>query len=109
MTRIGLISDTHSYLDETVFTHFQHCDEVWHAGDWGDPVLKEKLAADGELVAVAGMVKRAAGYDSRAGDWEYFYAERGGTLSRGAIEPCVSCHARAKATDYVFTTIGSKG
>lgn len=45
MTRIGLISDTHSYLDETVFTHFQHCDEVWHAGDWGDPVLKEKLAA----------------------------------------------------------------
>ena len=35
MTRIGLISDTHGYLDETIFTHFKDCDEIWHAGDWG--------------------------------------------------------------------------
>ena len=35
MTRIGLLSDTHGYLDETIFTHFKDCDEVWHAGDWG--------------------------------------------------------------------------
>ncbi|RYD75473.1 MAG: YfcE family phosphodiesterase, partial [Sphingobacteriales bacterium] len=35
MTRIGLISDTHSYLDEAVFTHFIDCDEVWHGGDFG--------------------------------------------------------------------------
>jgi uncharacterized protein len=38
MTRIGLISDTHSYLDETVFEHFNNCDEVWHGGDFGDDV-----------------------------------------------------------------------
>jgi hypothetical protein len=39
MTRIGLISDTHGYLDEAVFEHFKHCDEVWHAGDFGEDVI----------------------------------------------------------------------
>ena len=45
MTRIGLISDTHGFLDERVFDHFKDCDEVWHAGDFGPDVairLKEK-------------------------------------------------------------------
>jgi uncharacterized protein len=36
LTRIGLISDTHGYLDEAVFEHFKNCDEVWHAGDFGE-------------------------------------------------------------------------
>ncbi|MBX9782548.1 MAG: metallophosphatase family protein [Chitinophagaceae bacterium] len=35
MRRIGLLSDTHGYLDEAVFEHFKNCDELWHAGDWG--------------------------------------------------------------------------
>ena len=35
MTRIGLISDTHGWLDEAVYRHFKDCDEVWHAGDFG--------------------------------------------------------------------------
>ena len=35
MTRIGLIADTHHYLDENIFTHFKDCDEVWHVGDFG--------------------------------------------------------------------------
>ena len=35
MIRIGLISDTHGFLDEAVFEHFKDCDEVWHAGDFG--------------------------------------------------------------------------
>jgi uncharacterized protein len=35
LTRIGLISDTHGFLDEAVFEHFKNCDEVWHAGDFG--------------------------------------------------------------------------
>ncbi|MEJ0032151.1 MAG: metallophosphoesterase family protein [Bacteroidota bacterium] len=30
--KIGLISDTHSYLDPKVFDHFKDCDEIWHAG-----------------------------------------------------------------------------
>jgi putative phosphoesterase len=36
--RIGLISDTHGYLDPKVFEHFKNCDEVWHAGDFGEMV-----------------------------------------------------------------------
>ena len=35
MTRIGLISDTHGWLDEAVYEHFAACDEVWHVGDFG--------------------------------------------------------------------------
>ncbi len=35
MTRIGLLSDTHGYFDPAIDTHFAHCDEIWHAGDWG--------------------------------------------------------------------------
>lgn len=45
MKKIGLISDTHSYLDDAVFTHFKDCDEVWHAGDFGSYDVVEKLEA----------------------------------------------------------------
>ena len=38
MTRIGLISDTHGFLDEAIFKHFEKCDEIWHAGDFGEAV-----------------------------------------------------------------------
>ncbi len=40
MTRIGLLADTHGYLDESVFEHFKNCDEVWHAGDFGSNVIE---------------------------------------------------------------------
>lgn len=43
MTRIGLISDTHNYLDDSVFTHFQHCHEIWHAGDFGSIAIADRL------------------------------------------------------------------
>ena len=44
MTRIGLISDTHGFLDETVFKHFEDCDEIWHAGDFGNIEISNRLA-----------------------------------------------------------------
>ncbi len=47
MTRIGLISDTHGYLDEAVFKHFENCDEVWHAGDFGEGALNRLNPASG--------------------------------------------------------------
>ena len=37
--RIGLLSDTHGFLDDTIFKYFAECDEVWHAGDFGPGVL----------------------------------------------------------------------
>ena len=37
--RIGLMSDTHGFLDDAIFKYFAECDEVWHAGDFGPGVL----------------------------------------------------------------------
>lgn len=38
MKKIGLLSDTHGFLDPAVFKHFAQCDEIWHAGDFGSDV-----------------------------------------------------------------------
>jgi len=41
--RIGLLSDTHGIVDDAVFTYFAECDEVWHAGDFGDIAVLRAL------------------------------------------------------------------
>jgi uncharacterized protein len=56
MTRIGLISDTHGYLDDAVFKHFEGCDEIWHAGDFGNIALANKLTAFKPLKGVYGNI-----------------------------------------------------
>jgi putative phosphoesterase len=56
MIRIGLISDTHSYIDESVFKHFDQCDEIWHAGDFGHISIADKLAAFKPLRGVYGNI-----------------------------------------------------
>jgi putative phosphoesterase len=56
MTRIGLISDTHSYLDDAVFKHFENVDEIWHAGDFGTIALADTLAAFKPLRGVYGNI-----------------------------------------------------
>jgi len=56
MKRIGLISDTHGYLDEAVFKHFDKCDEIWHAGDFGPVEIANKLAAFKPLKGVYGNI-----------------------------------------------------
>lgn len=60
MTRIGLISDTHSYLDPQVFSHFDACDEIWHAGDVGSPDVAAQLKAFRPLRIVCGNIDREA-------------------------------------------------
>lgn len=56
MKRIGLLSDTHGYLDEAVFRHFEQCDEIWHGGDFGTLELAERLAAFRPLRGVYGNI-----------------------------------------------------
>lgn len=56
MTRIGLLSDTHSHLDEAVFRYFEECDEVWHAGDFGNPEIADRLEAFKPLRGVWGNI-----------------------------------------------------
>lgn len=54
--KIGLISDTHSHLDESIFDHFESCDEIWHAGDIGNMDVLERLEAFKPTIAVWGNV-----------------------------------------------------
>ena len=59
MTRIGLLSDTHSFLDEKVFHYFAECDEVWHAGDFGSIEVVDRLQAFKPLRGVYGNIDGA--------------------------------------------------
>lgn len=54
--KIGLLSDTHSYLDDKVFKYFDQCDEIWHAGDIGNLEVADKLEAFKPLRAVWGNI-----------------------------------------------------
>lgn len=54
--KIGLISDTHSYLDPKVFEHFKNCDEIWHAGDIGVASVADELERFRPLRAVYGNI-----------------------------------------------------
>ncbi|MFD1141658.1 metallophosphoesterase family protein [Larkinella insperata] len=59
MTRIGLLSDTHGFLDPHLFTHFAQCDEIWHAGDIGSLEIIDQLRAFRPLRAVYGNIDNA--------------------------------------------------
>ena len=69
----------------------------------GSVIVKEKLAGDGKVSGVGGMVKRAVGYDASNGDWEYFYYGKPGDFSSGRIGSCIDCHRAAKTNDYVYS------
>lgn len=56
MTRIGILSDTHGYLDKRVFEHFKDCDEIWHAGDIGTMEVLNKLRQFKPTRAVYGNI-----------------------------------------------------
>jgi putative phosphoesterase len=56
MIRIGLLSDTHSYIDDNILKHFENCDEIWHAGDFGNMEVADKLAAVKPLRGVYGNI-----------------------------------------------------
>lgn len=56
MTTIGIISDTHGFLDERIFKHFKDVDEIWHAGDWGSMEVANKLQAFKPVRGVHGNI-----------------------------------------------------
>jgi uncharacterized protein len=59
MIRVGLISDTHGYLDEAVLEHFKNCNEIWHAGDFGVDII-QPLQQIKPLKGVYGNIDDAA-------------------------------------------------
>ena len=56
MKRIGLLSDTHGYLDPKIFTYFAEVDEIWHAGDIGSIEVIDQLKTFKPLRAVFGNI-----------------------------------------------------
>ena len=56
MKLIGLISDTHGFLDSRFIYHLKNCDEIWHAGDIGSQEVAEKLKKIAPLKAVFGNI-----------------------------------------------------
>ena len=56
MVRIGLISDTHNYLDDQVLDYFADRDEIWHAGDFGSIAIADRLRSIAPLKGVYGNI-----------------------------------------------------
>jgi uncharacterized protein len=54
--KIGLLSDTHSFLDTKIFDYFKSVDEIWHAGDIGDANVINQLEKFKPVKAVFGNI-----------------------------------------------------
>lgn len=59
MKKILLLSDTHSYMDESILKYVRQADEVWHAGDIGDISVTDQIKAIKPLRAVYGNIDSA--------------------------------------------------
>lgn len=60
MKKIGLLSDTHGFLDEKLLDLFSVCDEIWHAGDIGDESVSNRLENFKTFRAVYGNIDGTA-------------------------------------------------
>ena len=52
--KIGVLSDTHGWVDPAVYEHFAGVDEIWHAGDAGNFDVITELEAFKPFKAVWG-------------------------------------------------------
>jgi putative phosphoesterase len=66
--RIGVLSDTHGWVDPAVYEHFADVDEIWHAGDAGNENVITELEMFKPLRAVWGNID---GFDVRKATKEY--------------------------------------
>ncbi|MFO7827697.1 MAG: metallophosphoesterase family protein [Bacteroidales bacterium] len=62
MKRIGLLSDTHGFIDDKIYDFLKKCDEVWHAGDIGNITTADQLSRLKNFKAVYGNID---GHDVR--------------------------------------------
>ena len=73
--RIGLISDTHGYLDDRIIHHLNECDEIWHAGDIGPAGILDELSTIKPTFAVFGNIDN---HEVRSATTEDLFLERNG-------------------------------
>jgi putative phosphoesterase len=63
MRKIGLMSDTHGYVDPKIYEYFKDVDEIWHAGDVGDIRVIEDLE---KFKPVRGVFGNIDGHEVRS-------------------------------------------
>jgi uncharacterized protein len=54
--RVGLLSDTHGFLDPAILEYFADRDEIWHAGDFGTAEVFDRLGAFKPVRGVYGNI-----------------------------------------------------
>lgn len=54
--KIGLLSDTHGFIDPKIYTYFEEVDEIWHAGDVGNIEVIDELRKFKPLRGVYGNI-----------------------------------------------------
>jgi putative phosphoesterase len=54
--KVGVLSDTHSYLHPCVYDFFKDCYQIWHLGDVGNMEIIKYLEAFKPLKAVYGNI-----------------------------------------------------
>jgi len=59
MTKILLLSDTHSFIDNQILKYVKQADEVWHAGDIGELKVTDAIKKIKPLRAVYGNIDDA--------------------------------------------------
>lgn len=63
MKQIALLSDTHNFLDEKIFSAVAGADEIWHGGDFGTIQIAEQLET---IAPVRGVFGNIDGPDVRS-------------------------------------------
>ncbi|WP_373056575.1 metallophosphoesterase [Zunongwangia sp. H14] len=59
MKKILLLSDTHNYIDDRILHYAGEADEIWHAGDIGNPAVTDALKKINPVIAVYGNIDNA--------------------------------------------------
>ncbi len=72
--KIGVLSDTHGWVDPAVYEHFAGVDEIWHAGDAGNIGVITELESFRPLRAVWG---NCDDFEVRSATSEYLFFKIG--------------------------------
>ncbi len=102
MKTIGIISDTHGFVEPRLYDFFASCDEIWHAGDMGSLDVAIELASFKPLKGVYGNMD---GWDVRGvyPEVQRFTCEQIDVLMThiggypGRYEPAVSAMLKVRA------------
>ncbi|GAB4380590.1 MAG: metallophosphoesterase family protein [Salibacteraceae bacterium] len=77
--KLGVLSDTHGYMDERIIAHLKGCDLIVHAGDVGHPDVLESIRNIAPVIGVYGNIDGGA-IRSQLPEWQFQTVEKMGFL-----------------------------